>query len=45
MMIAELCERYGWTYIEYINQPNWFLDLVHEKYRIDCKRQEMANRK
>lgn len=45
MMIAELCQIYGWTYQEYISNPQWFLDLITRKYIIDGKRQEMNNRK
>lgn len=45
MLIAELCEKYGWTYSEYMSNPQWFLDLIERKYVIDAKRAEMASKK
>lgn len=40
--MAELCELYGWTYQEYMDQPSWFVELVREKYVIDLKRKEKS---
>lgn len=35
MLIVEICKEYGLTYDEYIDQPNWFIELVKIKMRID----------
>ena len=45
-MIAELCEVYGWTYSEYMSNPQWFLELIQGKYVRDNKQRELnAKRK
>ena len=35
MLILEICEKYGWTYNGYMDQPNWFLELAKIKYSLD----------
>jgi len=32
-----ICEKYSWTYQEYMKTPTDFLDLVQEMYRIEAK--------
>lgn len=32
-------ERMGWTYEEYMNQPNWVIDLITEKQNIEGRAQ------
>jgi len=39
MIMIEICERFGWTYNEYVNQPTFFIDLIKEKMRIDSQKQ------
>jgi hypothetical protein len=38
MIVAAVCERYGWDYHIYSAQPSWFLTLIREKMRIDAER-------
>lgn len=35
MFVIIICERFGWTYYEYMSQPKPFLDLIKEKFKID----------
>ena len=35
MLVVSVCENFGWTYEEYLNQPQFFLDLIVEKMKID----------
>jgi hypothetical protein len=32
-VIAEICEKFGWTYNEYMEQPMWFLETIVEKLK------------
>lgn len=32
-----ICEKMGWTYYEYMEQPAWFLELLKEKMRLDSE--------
>jgi len=34
-------ERFGWTYDEYRGQPQFILDLIHEKLRIDGEKSKI----
>lgn len=44
--IAEICQRYGWTYYDYMNQPEWFLDIIRLKMRLEAENeQRLANKK
>lgn len=27
-MIVIICEKMGWDYFTYLNQPDWFIELV-----------------
>jgi len=42
IIIVEICERFGWTYQEYLEQPAWFIDLIIEKNKTES--QEMKRR-
>jgi hypothetical protein len=33
-----ICERYGWDYFTYINQPAWLLDLIVRKMDIEAQK-------
>ena len=35
MKVVSICQEMGWTYNEYMNQPQWFLDLLEDKLKID----------
>lgn len=37
MSIVILCERLGWTYQEYLDQPSWLLELSKFKAITDKK--------
>jgi hypothetical protein len=45
MVIACLCEKMGWDYYTYLDQPVWFVELLIQKLEIDNKKQAQANRK
>lgn len=45
MQQVEICERYGWTYEQYLEQPSFFLAAIREKMKIDAKRQALEMRK
>ena len=38
MVVIAICQEFGWTYYEYMEQPNWFLNLVQDKLVIDSKK-------
>jgi hypothetical protein len=40
-----VCETYGWTYQEYLEQPVWFIHLIREKLVRDNKEREMQIKK
>jgi hypothetical protein len=31
MLAVLVCEKYGWTYEEYLRQPEWFISLISDK--------------
>jgi hypothetical protein len=37
IIMCELSERFGWTYDEILNTPEWYIDLIIEKKSIDAK--------
>lgn len=45
MLIVLICQEMHWTYIEYTQQPRWFINLLTEKMKLDQKRQEMELKK
>lgn len=40
MLIVYVCQEFKWDYTTYINQPQWFLDLIHKKMEIDGIKQK-----
>jgi len=40
--VLEVCRIYGWTYHEYMAQPNWFTELAIERMAIDNQRRKKA---
>lgn len=34
-VVAEICERFGWTYEEYYAQPLHFLATIQEKLKVE----------
>ena len=45
MFMVTVCEMFGWTYEEYMNQPAFFIELITEKVTRDNKHREMEIRK
>ena len=45
MQMIVICQEFGWTYDEYINQPNFFLTLIKEKLIRDKKEQDLELKK
>jgi hypothetical protein len=39
MQMVQICEIFGWDYQTYINQPQWFIDLVKDKLKKDSEKQ------
>jgi len=44
-VIADICERFGWTYFEYQNQPWWFLEVIKLKMRLEGEFHKQEERK
>lgn len=40
MQMVVICENFGWTFEEYNNQPDYFIELIKQKMRIDAQRSE-----
>lgn len=45
MQMVVICEMFGWTYFEYLQQPTFFIDLIVEKLRIDGHKMEAERKK
>jgi len=45
MQVVVICEKYGWTYNEYLEQPKPFIDLIKDKMRIDAQVAEKESKK
>jgi hypothetical protein len=43
MQVVALCERFGWTYNEYMSQPAWFIELMLQKLEIDAKKEKQKS--
>ena len=37
MQIVSICQVMGWGYQKYMEQPEWFIDLLQDKLQIDSK--------
>lgn len=35
--MIDICERFGWTYFEYMCQPNWFIGLIQKKLSMEAE--------
>ena len=42
MLTAVICERMGWDYNTYMDQPHFFIELIIKKMEIDAMRQKAA---
>ena len=45
MFAVWVCEKFGWTYQQYLAQPTWFITLIREKTMRDNKEKEMQLKK
>lgn len=46
MLIIEICEKFGWDYHRFLDQPAWFIELIVEKMKAEArerKRREKNN--
>lgn len=37
MLIVSICQEMKWDYFQYLNQPEWFLELIRCKMVIDAE--------
>ena len=37
ILMIEICERFGWDYYRFLNQPSWFIDLIIEKIKAEAR--------
>lgn len=37
MLIVSVCQEMKWDFYQYLNQPEWFVDLIIAKLEIDSK--------
>jgi len=40
-----LCEKFGWTYQEFLDQPWWFAEIVKVQMKVDNEKQKRDMRK
>ncbi len=40
MQAVVICEKFGWDYHTYMNQPTWFIQLIEDKAEIDYKKKQ-----
>jgi len=40
-----MCERFGWTYYEYLSQPYWFIQVIKDKMEIEAEYQKKETEK
>lgn len=45
MQMVAVMQEFGWTYQEYMDTPNWVIQLILEKLKLDRKEEEIASRK
>lgn len=41
MLIVSICQEFGWTYDEYMDQPDYFVQAIREKLVRDRKREKL----
>lgn len=45
IIAAMICEKTGWTYDQYLDQPASFIELMKLKMRLDVEHQEQEVKK
>lgn len=33
--VAHICKDYGWTYQEFLNTPQWFIEAILDKIEVE----------
>lgn len=44
MQIPFICEKFGWTYEQYFEQPAEFIELIKRRLQIDAQKANQANK-
>lgn len=44
MQMVVICETFGWTYAQYLDQPLPFISLIKEKMKVDAQKAEKASK-
>jgi hypothetical protein len=42
MQMVVICEKFGWTYDQFLDQPMFFIELIREKMKIDVQLEKNA---
>jgi hypothetical protein len=42
ILMIDICERFGWDYYQFLEQPSWFIELIVEK--VNAENREMKRR-
>lgn len=45
MMAVSICQEMKWTYLDYLQQPNWFIELLKSKLIIDNRKIQESEKK
>jgi len=45
MQVVAICQEFGWTYYQYMEQPEWFIELLKDKLEIDAEESRKASKK
>ena len=43
MIVVAICEAFGWTYNQYLDQPVFFIELIKDKMRVDGEKANKVN--
>lgn len=45
VVVAEICERFGWTYEQYWDQPASFLEVIRVKMQVENEYREKEQKR
>lgn len=45
MAVSLICERFGWTYQEYLDQPEEFTQAIMARLEVEAEMQQMQTEK
>lgn len=43
MLVIEICQRMHWDYYTYISQPQWFIEMIIDKMKIDARKEKQKS--